>query len=413
MFHNAQLEPTLPTDNVTHVTLPAHHARMPLLTAVIHALLDSSFQMETHVSTFVEVDNTRAKMEPPALTAQSTVLNVNQAPFAQPVRTHLSYKEELVNLLVTSNTITMEDIVQDVLLDVLHAPQPHNANHASLLTCLVTESVPQDALVANTSSTELATAVNQRAQLAQLLILVHHVSPTYSSPLITTVYPNALEDTSEPTENARLVTQPAETVLPSDLKPVSHAPLDYFFHRLAVFNSAQMATTTETESAHHATQPALSAETLMFVPLAPKDSSTTEDVSALAQSPTSETVSLPSVPHAQPDVLHALELNPTNVEPVTTDITLSTRIPAKSDVIPDSTSLTLNARLVQPAVTNVLITQPAQHVQSDHSLAKMFVFQPAQSEPMPTTEFAHHVMQPVPHVSMELPQPAHHALALT
>ena len=121
MFHNAQLEPTLPTDNVTHVTLLAHHARMPLLTTVIHVLLDSSFQMETHVSTSVEVDNTRAVVL--VTTALPTVLDANQTLSAHHATTPLSYKEDTAKPHVILDTLTTTLTVPSVLLDVLLAPQ--------------------------------------------------------------------------------------------------------------------------------------------------------------------------------------------------------------------------------------------------------------------------------------------------
>lgn len=204
--------------------------------------------------------------------------NVNQALFAQLVRTHSFFKVVLANQPVMSNTTITEDTVPDVLLDVLHVPQPHNVNNVNQPTFLVTESVPQDALMVNTSLTEPVMPVNLLAQLVLLLILVHHVPPTYSSPLTATVCLNAQEDSSEPMENARLVILLVEIAQQLDLIHVSPAQLDYSSHKIAVFNSAPMVTTMVMEFAHHATQLAPSAETLTFVPHVLRDSSTTESV---------------------------------------------------------------------------------------------------------------------------------------
>lgn len=117
MSHNAQPEPTLLTDNVTLVTLLALHAKMPLLTTVTHVSLDSSFQTETNVLTFVEADNIRADQL--VSTALLTVLDVNQTLSALHAKTHLSYKEELANLNAMLDSSTTIPIVPSVLLDVL------------------------------------------------------------------------------------------------------------------------------------------------------------------------------------------------------------------------------------------------------------------------------------------------------
>ena len=127
-------------------------------------------------------------------------------------------------------------------------------SHANQLTCLEVDSVPQDALQANSLPTELATLVHQSAALVHQLINAQLVPPTTSLPPITTASLNALLDHTVPTEDVLLVTQPAQLVPDQEPVLVLPAPRDYSLLQPLVFKPAQTDHTTTMVSAPLVTQ---------------------------------------------------------------------------------------------------------------------------------------------------------------